>query len=153
MTPWLLCPRGFSRQENCSGLPCPPPRDLPNPGNKPRSPKFQVDSLPSELPGKPPGRHTGLLKRQNRKNLAVKYWLDEDMGHLLGKNSVILHARKDGGDNENREKGGIFWESFDIKNLCKDKLEVGEDDGIMGKSGTSMLVRDRTQGHAGRSML
>ena len=28
---------GFSRQER-SGLPCPPPRDLPNPGMEPRSP-------------------------------------------------------------------------------------------------------------------
>ena len=29
--------RGFSRQEYCSGLPFPPPRDLPNPGIKPMS--------------------------------------------------------------------------------------------------------------------
>ena len=28
---------GFSRQEHCSGLPCPPPGDLPDPGIKPRS--------------------------------------------------------------------------------------------------------------------
>ena len=28
----LLCPWGFSRQEYGSGLPCPPPGDLPNPG-------------------------------------------------------------------------------------------------------------------------
>ena len=28
---------GFSRQENWSGLPCPPPRDLPNPGIEPAS--------------------------------------------------------------------------------------------------------------------
>ena len=28
---------GFSRQEYRCGLPCPPPRDLPNPGLKPRS--------------------------------------------------------------------------------------------------------------------
>ena len=28
----LLCPWGFSRQEHWSGLPCPPPGDLPNPG-------------------------------------------------------------------------------------------------------------------------
>ena len=34
------------------GLPCSPPRDLLNPGIEPRSPTFQVDSLPSELPGK-----------------------------------------------------------------------------------------------------
>ena len=35
------------------GLPCPPPGDLPNPGIEPRSPTLQVDSLPSEPPGKP----------------------------------------------------------------------------------------------------
>ena len=34
----LLCPWGFSRQEYWSGLPCPPPGDLPNPGPEPRSP-------------------------------------------------------------------------------------------------------------------
>ena len=44
---------GFSRQENWSGLPCPPPRDLPNSGIEPRSPALQADSLPPEPPGKP----------------------------------------------------------------------------------------------------
>ena len=44
---------GFSRQEYWSGLPCLPPRDLPNPGTEPRSPTLQADSLPSEPPGKP----------------------------------------------------------------------------------------------------
>ena len=40
-------------QEYCSGLPCPSPGDLPNPGTEPRSSALQVDSLPAELPGKP----------------------------------------------------------------------------------------------------
>ena len=48
----LLCPWGFSRQEYLSGLPCPPPRDLPNPGVEPRSPTLQADSLLSEPAGK-----------------------------------------------------------------------------------------------------
>ena len=39
----LLCPWGFSRQEYWSGLPCPPPGDLPNPGIEPGSPALQVD--------------------------------------------------------------------------------------------------------------
>ena len=39
----------FSRQEYQSGLPCPPPGDLPNPGIKLRSPALQVNSLQSEL--------------------------------------------------------------------------------------------------------
>ena len=45
----LLCPWGFSRQEYWSGLPCPPPGDLPNP----ESPAVWADSLPSEPSGKP----------------------------------------------------------------------------------------------------
>ena len=49
---------GFSRQEYWSKLPCPLPGDLPNPGIKPRSPALQVDSLPSEPPGKP--KNTGV---------------------------------------------------------------------------------------------
>ena len=44
---------GVSRQEYWNGLPCPPPGDLPNPGNEHRSPALQVDSLPVELPQKP----------------------------------------------------------------------------------------------------
>ena len=44
---------GFSRQEYQSGLPCPSPGDLPNPGIELRSPTLQADSLPSEPPGKP----------------------------------------------------------------------------------------------------
>ena len=31
---------------HCSGLPCAPPGDLPNPGIKPRAPPLQADSLP-----------------------------------------------------------------------------------------------------------
>ena len=49
----LLCSWGFFRQKYWSGLPCPPPGDLPNPGIEPRSPTLQTDSSPSELPGKP----------------------------------------------------------------------------------------------------
>ena len=36
-----------------SGLPFPSPRDLPDPGIKPRSPALQADALTSEPPGKP----------------------------------------------------------------------------------------------------
>ena len=39
--------------EYWSGLPCPPPGDLPDTGIKPRSPTLQADSLLSESPGKP----------------------------------------------------------------------------------------------------
>ena len=46
---------GFSRQEYWSGLPCPPPGDLPNPEIEPVSPALQADSLPTEASGKASG--------------------------------------------------------------------------------------------------
>ena len=57
MTPWTAAHQaplslGFSRQEHWSGLPCPPPGDLPNPGIEPPSPALLADSLCSEPPGK-----------------------------------------------------------------------------------------------------
>ena len=41
--PWTVARQaplsmGFSREEDWSGLPCPSPGDLPNPGIEPRSP-------------------------------------------------------------------------------------------------------------------
>ena len=53
-TPWTVARQaplsmGFSRKEYWSGLPFPPPGDLPNPGIKPGSPALQADSLPTEL--------------------------------------------------------------------------------------------------------
>ena len=41
---------GFSRQEYWSGLPCPPPGDLPDPEIEPVSSALQADSLPTEPP-------------------------------------------------------------------------------------------------------
>ena len=57
-TPWPAArqaplSRGILQAEYWSGLPCPPPRHLPNPVTKSRSPTLEVDSLPSEPPGKP----------------------------------------------------------------------------------------------------
>ena len=55
--PWIVAHQaslsmGFSRQEYLSGLPFLSPRDLPDPGIKPKSPTLQADSLPSEPSGK-----------------------------------------------------------------------------------------------------
>ena len=44
---------GFSRREYWSGLPCPLPGHLPDPGIEPWSPTLHVDCLLSDLPGKP----------------------------------------------------------------------------------------------------
>ena len=54
-TPWTVAHQaplsmGFSSQEYLSGLPFPPPGDLPDPGIEPRSPTLQAEAEP---PGKP----------------------------------------------------------------------------------------------------
>ena len=49
---WAPLFMGFSRQECWSGLPCPPPGDLPDPGINPKSPASQAVSLPFEPPKK-----------------------------------------------------------------------------------------------------
>ena len=56
--PWTVAHQaplsmGFSRQEYWSGLPCPPPGDLPNQRIEPMSPALQADSFLSEPAGKP----------------------------------------------------------------------------------------------------
>ena len=58
LTPWTVAYQvppsmGFSSQECWTGLPFPPPGDLPDPGIEPRSPALQADAVPSEPPGKP----------------------------------------------------------------------------------------------------
>ena len=58
VTPWTVALQaplsmGFLQEESWSGVPWPPPGDLPNPGMEPRSLTLQADSFPSEPPGKP----------------------------------------------------------------------------------------------------
>ena len=68
--PWTVARQaplslGFIRQEYWSGLPCPPPRDLPNPGIELESPvslTLQADSLPTESSGKRPSSGTDASK-------------------------------------------------------------------------------------------
>ena len=58
VTPWTVAHQaplsmGFSRQEYWSGLTCPSPGDLSDPGIEPQSPTLQAGSSPSEPPGTP----------------------------------------------------------------------------------------------------
>ena len=57
-TPWTVAQQvflslGFSRQKCWSGLLCPPPRDLPDPGIESTSPAMQADFFTSEPLGNP----------------------------------------------------------------------------------------------------
>ena len=57
-TPWAVAhqaplSRGFSKQENWSGLPCSPPGDLLDPGIEPASPALARGFFTTEPFGKP----------------------------------------------------------------------------------------------------
>ena len=72
-TPWNVAHQAppsmeFSRQEYWSGLPFPSPRDLPNPGIKPKSPTSWADALPSEPPRNPCMFMESYLKKKKRWN-------------------------------------------------------------------------------------
>ena len=69
-TPWTvahhsLLSMGFPRQEYWSGLPCPPPGDLLNPGIEPVAPSLQVDSLLPSHEGKSLPQYYWQLKRKS----------------------------------------------------------------------------------------
>ena len=58
VTPWTIAcqaslPTGFFRQQYWSGLPFPPPGDLPHPGIEPISPALAGRFFTTEPPGKP----------------------------------------------------------------------------------------------------
>ena len=73
VTPWIVAQQaplsmGFSRQEYWSGLPCPPPGDLPNLGMEPGSPALQADSLLTEHQGSPNNnKYNNYSKREKEK--------------------------------------------------------------------------------------
>ena len=58
---------GFSRQEYWSGLPCPSPGDLPNPGIEPRSPALRQTLYHLSHQGSPK-RSCSLVKREHYTN-------------------------------------------------------------------------------------
>ena len=61
---------GFPRPEYGSGLSCPSPVDLPDPGIEPGSPALQAYSLPSEPPGEP---HQGSATSPNKESTSVHF--------------------------------------------------------------------------------
>ena len=81
---------GFSRQECWTGVPFPPPGDLPNPGIKPTSlvaPVLQADSLLWSQPGKPGIKTTGrnINNLRHADDTTVMAESEEELKRLLMK--------------------------------------------------------------------
>ena len=70
---------GSSRQEYWSGLPCPPPGDLPSPGIEPASlvsPALAGGFFTTVPPGKPHTLHLGEIGGRRRRGRQRMRWLD-----------------------------------------------------------------------------
>ena len=85
-TSWTLAQQaplsmGFPKQEYCSGLPFPSPRNLPDPGAEPGSLALQADSLPTKPQGSP-------------------YPLQRASLNLSPRNMEIIHAHHQSYDND-----------------------------------------------------
>ena len=89
VTPWTAARQaplstGLSRQEDWSGLPCPPPGGFPDPGVKPRSlasPALAGGFLPLALPGKP---KTGLQIDLLNAGICAGHHPPPDVSHNAG---------------------------------------------------------------------
>ena len=76
---------GCSRQEYWSGLPYPPPGDLPYPRIEPGSPALQADSLPSETSAcsyvfmkRVELTHLKALSQNNKSEICIYLWFARD---------------------------------------------------------------------------
>ena len=117
VTPWAVAYQAppsmeFSRQEYWSGLPFPSPRDLPKPGIEPGS-QLQVDSLPSEPPGKPlyPGQDVKSDSVHHKTSLCYHLnntWVSQEL-LLPSPWKPTFHERV--GDLKRNRKGGHLMPS------------------------------------------
>ena len=71
-SPQVAVSMGFSRQEYLSGLPFPPPEDLPNPGIKPTFPESPA-LVGRFFITKPPGKPTDGAPRSKKVTVSLKH--------------------------------------------------------------------------------
>ena len=127
VTPWTLARKaplsmGSSRQEYWSGLPCPPPGDLLNPGIEPRSPTLQAShnfSFASSTQ-RADGTFTCLMGEFGNDlilNIYMRMKIDKKAIMLMrGENNVAREIiRKDRGTIEGKTK--LFFLIWNIKSI------------------------------------
>ena len=131
------CVHGDSPGKN-TGVPCPPPEDLPNPGIKPRSPALQVDSLLPEPPGsiKRKAFISKRLKQKLKILVTIIHFPRSFLLLLLLLYSDLLLKRREGQALEFSKSDWLlktsahmckfrYFGKMDLKQLLKDQLILG----------------------------
>ena len=118
-TLWTIAHRaslsmGWSGQEYWSGLPCPPPGDLLDPGIKPGSPALQVDSLPTELSKE---FHESVRKYQKYKH-PTKTWEAFPLKAETKLGYSLYFCYKSWLESENRRAGRKNWKRTQNCRIC-----------------------------------
>ena len=118
---------GFFRQEYWSGVPFPPPGDLPNLGIKPTSPAFPelpLDSLPLSHQGTPT-QNTCWKRKENRRRcetIKEKGLIKRLLGTSLVVSTPCFHCRRCRLDPRHRIKIlHVTWHGKKKKKKKKDK--------------------------------
>ena len=114
MTPWTIArqvplPMGFSRQQYWSGLPCLPPRDLPDSGIKPAFPALAGVFFTAEPHGKPGVRFSYFVHDNLPQTLA------ENTTNIFSFGSGGLKSKTAGLQSCQRLQGRMFPDLFQLR--------------------------------------
>ena len=85
---------GFSRQEYWSGLPCPPPGDLPDPGIKPTSlmsPALAGEFFPIRGTGEAPDIFIYTCTQKHIQGYSLHYFHDKAGNNLWVTDTLLTH--------------------------------------------------------------
>ena len=113
----------FSMQEHWSGLPFPSPGDLLDLGIESRSPALQVDSLPSEPPGKTKNTGVGGLSLHQGNFPAQELnwgllhwrWILYQLNHQVEGGNAVKHPTHMGGPSQQGIPGTKYQK---VEKLC-----------------------------------
>ena len=126
----------FSRPEYWSGLPCPPPGNLPDPGIKPRSPTLQADSLPAESPGKT--KNTGVGSLSLLQGVFPTQESNWDLLHCRQILYQLSYQRRLGGS----KNVGLFrTESLHLKMSVRNVKELWKETKLLGRTTDKFLKK------------
>ena len=163
--PWTIACQapssvGFSRQEYWSGLPFPPPGDLPDPGIELWSPTLHADALPTEPPVK-----QEIINSKGKWEFLIPWKKSHDQPRQQIKNQRHYFANKGPSSQSYAFSSSHVWmweldykESWALKNRCfwtvvlektlESALDCKEIQPVHPKGDQSWIFIGRTDGEA-----